>query len=615
MAWESVLDEQGRTYYFDSVTQESTWEKPAELLTDLERALLTLHWKLYTADGGQDYYYNEKTQESTWEIPADVQSYLNGKHLDRQSEVEPLKEKAVLEITEGTAEFKPIEVESIVEKEVKLEAPTVPVTLADDSALLNPPVYESLEAARAAFVNLLRANEVDATWSFSRVMKEFIQNPIYWALPDALVRKEIFESYLSTRTKDELLKENKSKEKFQEAFLAVLANYDEIKYYTRWPTAKRLISDEPIYLHSAISDKEKRGIFQGYVDGMRKAREERLAEVRKQATSELSEYFSSTLELDVNDSWPTTLSHILKDPRFRANKNFVVLHNMDILAMYEKSLDRIHENLYKQIKTLQERTYRQDRLARDAFKELLVELKAKGKINASTLFKDIFLVICDDDRFLDLVGRNGSTPLELFWDMVDEEDQVLRIKKDIINTILLEQKFNLAGATFEEFVAFLGTLNDVRVKEFTLDGGLELRIIRDKILQDLELQREQEILQKKRYLSGLAEDLVSYLLKHHQILNLSVDAKFEDESVQAKLKELEIYKIMLDVETSEPEGIDALFRGSFEKFTLYLKEEQKKIVSHSNPLDTDRLKRFESRKRGFSEVTAAPTKKEVELDY
>lgn len=54
---------------------------------------------------------------------------------------------------------------------------------------------------------------------------------------------------------------------------------------------------------------------------------------------------------------------------------------------------------------------------------LLKELIASGKIKARTKWRQIYPSFATDERYLNLLGKPGSNPLELFWDVVDQLDQ------------------------------------------------------------------------------------------------------------------------------------------------------------------------------------------------
>ncbi len=61
--WSEHTSEEGRKYWYNSVTYVSTYEKPFCLKTPEERSIPPCPWKEYAAEGGKTYYSNGK--EST----------------------------------------------------------------------------------------------------------------------------------------------------------------------------------------------------------------------------------------------------------------------------------------------------------------------------------------------------------------------------------------------------------------------------------------------------------------------------------------------------------------------------------------------------------------------
>ncbi|KAL0274675.1 UNVERIFIED_CONTAM: hypothetical protein PYX00_002747 [Menopon gallinae] len=71
--WTEHKSPDGRTYYYNTVTKHSLWEKPDELKTPTELLLSRCPWKEYKSDTGRTYYHNVNTKESRWTIPEELQ--------------------------------------------------------------------------------------------------------------------------------------------------------------------------------------------------------------------------------------------------------------------------------------------------------------------------------------------------------------------------------------------------------------------------------------------------------------------------------------------------------------------------------------------------------------
>ncbi|KAL5705076.1 hypothetical protein ACHQM5_023422 [Ranunculus cassubicifolius] len=70
--WIEHTSADGRRYYYNKRIRQSSWEKPLELMTPVERADATTNWKEITSPDGKKYYYNKVTKTSKWLIPDEL---------------------------------------------------------------------------------------------------------------------------------------------------------------------------------------------------------------------------------------------------------------------------------------------------------------------------------------------------------------------------------------------------------------------------------------------------------------------------------------------------------------------------------------------------------------
>lgn len=70
--WQEYEAADGRRYYYNKITKQSSWEKPLELMTPLERADASTVWKEFTTADGRKYYYNKETKQSKWTMPGEL---------------------------------------------------------------------------------------------------------------------------------------------------------------------------------------------------------------------------------------------------------------------------------------------------------------------------------------------------------------------------------------------------------------------------------------------------------------------------------------------------------------------------------------------------------------
>jgi len=69
--WKSAIDKvTGKTYYYNNLTKEVTWEAPAGFV-ELKRP--SPLWKAaYDTTTGRTYYYNRQTKAVTWSKPKNI---------------------------------------------------------------------------------------------------------------------------------------------------------------------------------------------------------------------------------------------------------------------------------------------------------------------------------------------------------------------------------------------------------------------------------------------------------------------------------------------------------------------------------------------------------------
>lgn len=475
--WNEATDPEGRVYYYNT-SGETSWEKPRELYTDLELKLDQHGWKAGKTDDGKVYYYNTSTGESKWEIP----TFPEGQKTSESSE--PISDMQ----------------KSYENKSLLLQVSTKPK-----------------QEAEKTFISMLEEHGIDSTWSFNKIISELSStDPRYWCVDDdPLWKRQMFEKYLSNRTEDQLLKEHSAVNKFKTAFVEMLKQNKEIHYYTRWVTAKRIIANEPIYKHSVVSEKIKRQTFSDYVEALRQERSNLRTENREQALLELREYLEEIIPgRSALLSWHDLSNKYLfeNNSRFMSNKHFVLLTKEDVLKVYISIVEKFATQIEQEITKYQAVNYTKDRIARDKFKQLLKEFD--HDIHSNTKWEDIYPLIKSDERFLSLLGRDGSSPLDLFLDVVEDKAITVNAQKSIAHQFLIDTKFQWLEDDESNILALKNVLGNS--EQFKGIDDVDQNTIITKLLTDyhkklseqaqLTLRLEE---QKKRYFTLLLQRLYS----------------------------------------------------------------------------------------------------------
>lgn len=573
--WEEVTDDIGRIYYYNKTTQETSWTKPLDTTCD---------WKAYTTDDGRQYYHNENTGETTWEIPEGFEESFGNK--DKTDVVEHENHESYKEKEKPTSD----ETKSRSSLDLELEKKS---TIRNE--LIEPPQFKSYQEAEDAFLSLLKSNNVDSTWSFQEVISKFIKNPIYWAIPDALHRRRLYDEYLVQKLKDELTNKSAIVENFEKNFLQVLQNFEKkglIKYNTRWITIKNILiaEENPIFKNSVLSDNEVLKIYDEFVNALKEAREESIRQQKAQALNELKSYLTQINPILVSDSenWDQLYNNLQNDARFKANKHFTVLNKVDILELYTTDIyPHILGKLKNEITSIEKKNYRSDRKARQSFKELLLR---NININANSLFENIFPLLENEDCFIELCGRNGSSPLDFFWDVVDEKYQIMKLKKDLVENTLSGLKnnpkysYDQLLSSKENFINSLADLKDERLSAFDFklsneaQDDNELEIIFDNLKRDYDLKNEMLKTRYKMELEQRKDELAHWLYSNHDkhdiIKFISHESDTSDGySVAILIKEGLNNPSKYAVNTIDKNALQSLFKSKFLNIEQYRKLE------------------------------------------
>lgn len=529
MSWQPVEDGQGRIYYYNTETQETNWENPD--------ASISLIWKTYATEDGKEYYYNESTGETTWEKPEELESGETRRNIIAEKNgisdgAHACQETTTLDVT---TESQPVN-----EEERKLsQLPPVKSALTDK--LVKKPVKEAQEN----FIKMLESKGVDSTWSFDRVIREFVSTPEYWAVNSALERKSIFEEHLMNRLKAQYLSKTELLQTFKKNFLEVLEKYYEqgkIKSTLRWVLAKKiLIEDEnPIFKNSVVPDSKIEKIYREFKVGIELELNSEIEKQKKQALAELESYLIQITSGQKNYelTWLSLHTTLQTDPRFKANKHFKILSKLEILLLYSRKVyPRILAKIEEDLAAVQKINYRSDRKARQAFKQLL----QSKNIRANSVFKD--LEVEDEDAFIEICGREGSSPLEFFWDIVEEKKQFLKVKKELIEQSLtaheaVHKNFVLEELydSFDVFVCTLREVKDERLAVLDLENPAsieELKAIYDTILEDRKCIKLKAVLRLERELNDRSRVLSTWIVRNQCQLDKSLlDSKEMKKSIE-----------------------------------------------------------------------------------
>nr|POE47621.1 pre-mrna-processing protein prp40 [Quercus suber] len=369
------------------------------------------------------------------------------------------------------------------------------------------PEYATPEQAEEAFMKLLKRHNIASDTEWRDVLRLVIRERDYRAIKEPQERKQAFEKYCHEVRVQEKSKERERKERMGQEFRQMLTTHEDIKHYTRWKSARPLIEREAAF-KSVGDDADRKQMFEEYIVELQRKHAEDEVERHHTALEELR-IFLQRLIVDPDTKWDAALGQITNDESFASDSNLASLHKLDILNTFDahvKALDRAANDNRQKERNLR---VRRDRQAREAYKDLLTEKVKDGKLRANTKWMDFLETISSDERYLNMLRTAGSTPLELFWDVIEDLEQELRAKRHVALDVLEEVEYEITLETSPEEFAKVMASHPKTANLDQVEVGLILEKLKDKVRKRVE--EDKHHLERKQ---RKAADSLRSVIKH-----------------------------------------------------------------------------------------------------
>ncbi|KAI9024063.1 hypothetical protein DFJ74DRAFT_705791 [Hyaloraphidium curvatum] len=562
--WTTHTTSDGRTYYFNSQSKITTWEKPEELKTPFERALAALPWKEFTDKGsGKKYYYNANTKQTVWEMPLEWKELLDKKESGELPDELP-SETNGLGTPDSAARTEPDRADVVVE-------------------------FKTREEAEDAFIEMLKEHNISSTYTWEQAMRSIVADPMYRALKTLSERKQAFVRYTEERRRHEREEQRKKFVRDREAYRAMLESMPEIKPTTRWRRALSRIKDKPEFLAIA-NDKEREELFEQYVDELRRKDIEEQRALRRRNVDKLKGLLAKH-GVGLFTRWKEAQALYTADPEFAEDKQLQAMDSLDFLATFEDYIRGLEAEDTEAKRRAETMKRRRERNNREAFWGLLQDLVERGVLTTTTKWKQIFPVIKDDPRYLHMLGQGGSNPLEMFWDIQYDMEERYQTERRLVSDMM--RNLNIVVNLDTSFPLFLAQFSDERIN--TVDKSILRMVFEEQLAKAQHRQREERRREEKRLRKKL--DALKQALKR---LDPPVTGESSWDEVQPRVAG------KADVE-GVPEDMQA---EVFEKLRRRIAEN----LPDSEPEEDEREREREERKRRRERSEERPRKEAARRD-
>jgi len=327
----------------------------------------------------------------------------------------------------------------------KREGKEIPKKEKEKEEKLDRPLTK--EEAREAFRKLLREKGMTSTWSQEQALQETRDDP-RWKLLKMGEKKQVFQGLMSELRREEREEKRKKEQKSEEDFIQLLFDCKEIKKHTTFREAMTLISTDPRYL-LIVGDRERERLYNEFIDQRARRERDESRKRRREGMENFRLFLESNKSVTVDTQWRTFNEQHGDNPIF---SQIDKLDSLTVFMEYIKELESKDIEKLKQEK-LERRT--RSRKARESFRHLLDEYWVARKINVKTRWKEFKQNIKNDPRFINLQEDDieGSTPAELFYDLIEDLEERYHKEKKRVKEILKEVQVNVnAQVPYESFV-------------------------------------------------------------------------------------------------------------------------------------------------------------------
>ncbi|EFA05623.1 pre-mRNA-processing factor 40 homolog A [Tribolium castaneum] len=558
--WTEHKAPDGRTYYYNSITKQSSWQKPDQLKTPAELMLSQCPWKEYVADNGKVYYHNVNTKESRWVMPPELEEIKKkiateeGKGVSAtatptdvsspaQLPVAPIASnsnspsiasspggKSALESSMAATLAaislpNPTKTEEDAAPAIPSEAPKEPPKPAPEPVK----VFKDKKEAMEAFKELLKSKNVPSNATWEQCVKIISNDPRYETFKKLNEKKQVFNAYKTQKQKDEKeesrLKAKKSKEQLEEFLL----NCDKITSATKYYKCDELFAHLEVW--TSVSDSDRRDIYEDVVFALAKREKEEGKVLKKRNMKKLAEVLDSMTKINYDTTWSEAQVLLLANNAFKNDVNLLAMDKEDALIVFEEHIRVLEKEYVEEKEREKKRQKRQCRKNRDQFLALLDHLHEEGKLTSMSLWVELYPIISADIRFSAMLGQHGSTPLDLFKFYVEDLKARFHDEKKIIKEILKEKNFEVrVDTSFDQFA----TVICEDKKSATLDAG-NVKLTYNSLLEKAEAREKERLKEESKRLKKLEMGFKNLLRE------MNIDFELSWDEVKPKIENEEEY--------------------------------------------------------------------------
>lgn len=535
--WIEHTSRNGKTYYHNKKTKVSSWEKPLELMTPIERADASTDWKECIAPDGRKYYYNKVTKQSKWKIPNELklareQLKNELKTEEHESKKDPDAHEPLVPIAKSPYEpvSSPVPVQSAsmvaadlatgppesskVTSEVGQASEETPLYISEDVSVKDAEnvtpvgnieeseksivteektvqetqVYENKQEAKNAFKALLESANVASDWTWDQAMRVIINDRRYTALRSLSERKHTFNEFIGQKKKHEAEERRNKQKKAREEFKKMLDESKEITSSTKWGKAIAIFEDDDRF-KAVERYKDREDLFEDHIMELEKKERSKALEEHKKNKKDYIEFLKSCDFLTASSQWRKV------QDRLEADESCLRLEKIDRLEIFQEYIRDLEKDEEEQRKLRMEEIRKTERKNRDEFRKLMETHIASGMLTSKSHWREYCIKVKEYPAYLAVSSNStGATPKDLFEDVLEELEKQYIEDRDRIKEAVKMRKVSMSSTwTLEEFKnAIAEDITSPTVSD------VNLKLVFDELQERVREREEKEAKRRKR---------------------------------------------------------------------------------------------------------------------
>jgi len=522
--WTEHKAPDSRTYFYNSVTKASIWEKPFCMKSSTEKMLAQCPWKEFKAENGKVYYHNNVTKESVWVVPRELQELKDRLSAEQANVSSPATASPNTSASSKSAMDAAM---AATLAAFKQNEPTKTANIALPPRIEPPKqvVYRDKKEAMDALKALLKEKNVPSSANWETALNMIKKDGRWEVLSKLAEKKQAFNEYKIQKQKDEKeetrLTSIKNKEDLENFLMTTDRMSSTIKFYK----CEEIFGELPLW--KSVPETERKEIFNDVLHNLGKKEKEQAKGLRRKNMTRLADILDKMTKIKFNTTWEEAQQMLLDNPAFADDDELLAMDKEDALITYEDHIRELEKEIDSEKEREKKRVKRQQRKNRDAFIALLDELHEQGKLTSMSLWMELYSIVSQDSRFSTVLGQPGSTPLDLFKFYVEDLKARFSDEKKIIKDILKEREYDVqAKTTFEEFATVV--CEDKR--SATLDAG-NVKLTYNSLVEKAESKEKEKLKEENKKLKKIESEL------RDMFDELKVDEKSDFEDVWEVIKD------------------------------------------------------------------------------